>query len=63
MNYHGYNKFDPVKFRSNLRDELSRCCRYRANYEHFNATVEKEVLNKHAPLKKESLQAKEGPFL
>ena len=61
-NCRDYSKFDPVKFRSNLRDELSRCCRDGATYEHFNATVEK-VLNKHVPLEKESVRANDGPFM
>ena len=63
INYLDYSKFDPVKFRSNLHDELSRCCRDGTTYDNLNATIEKEVLNKHAPLKKKSVRANDGPFM
>ena len=62
INYHDYSKFDPVKFRSNLREELSRCCRDGTTYELFNARVQK-VLNKHAPLKNKSVPANDGPSM
>ena len=63
MNYRDYSKFDHVKFRSNLRDELSRYCRDGTTYEHFNAAAVEKALNKHAPFKKTSVQANDGPFM
>ena len=45
------SKFDPVKFRSDLREELSTCYGDESTYDHFNATVE-QVLNKHVPLRR-----------
>ena len=62
INYRDYNKFDPLKFRIDLREELRNCHRDEATYDHFNTTVEK-VLNKHAPLKKKSVRANDGPFM
>ena len=58
INYRDYSKFDPVKFRSDLREELCKCYRDGATYDHFNATVDK-----HAPLKKKSVRANDGAFM
>ena len=35
INYRDYSKFDHVKFRSDLRDELSKCYRDGTTYDHF----------------------------
>ena len=55
INYRDYNKFDPLKFRIDLREELSKCHRDEATHDHFNTTV--EALNKHAPM------ANDCPFM
>ena len=62
INYRDYSKFDDVKFRSDLREELSKCYRDGTTYDRFNATVEK-VLDKHAPLEKKSVRANDGSFM
>ena len=62
IHYRDYSKFDHVKFKSDLREELSKCYRDGSTFDHFNGTVEK-VLNKHAPLKKKSVRANDGPFM
>ena len=62
INYRDYSKFDPLKFRIDLHEELSKCHRDGATNDHFSTTVEK-VLNKHAPLKKKSARANDGPFM
>ena len=38
INYRDYSRFDLVKFRSNLREELSKCYRDGTTYDHFNAS-------------------------
>ena len=45
INYRDYIKFDPVKFRCDLGEELSKCHRVGTTYDHFNATVEKFLIS------------------
>ena len=57
--YRDYKYFDRAKFKNNLNEELSEGI---SNYESFETTVI-EVLNKHAPLRKELLRANHAPFI
>ena len=62
IHYHDYSKFYPSVFRSDLREELSKCHRDRTTFDHCNVKIE-QVLNKHAALKKKSVRANDGPFM
>ena len=62
MNYRDYSKFDPVKIRNDVCEELSKCPRDGTTDDHLNAIV-KMAPNKHSPLKKKSVRANDGPFM
>ena len=57
--YRNYKYFDRTKFKNNLNEELSEGI---SNYKSFETTFT-EVLNKHAPLKKEFLRANHVPYI
>ena len=57
-----YSKFDPIKFRSDLRSNLAKSSEAYSEYEHFNSVIE-EVLNNRVPLKQKYLRANDAPFM
>ena len=62
MTYRDHSKFDPIKFRSDLRSNLAKSSEAYSEYENFNYVVE-GVLNNHVPLKKKYLRANDAPFM
>ena len=62
ITYRDYSKFDPLRFKEDLREQLGKKSSCRENFEDFNATV-LSMLDKHAPIKKKSVQANDGPFM
>ena len=59
IQYRDYSKFDFSMFRSDLREDLSKCHRDRTTFDHCNIKIE-EVLNKHASF---FHRANDGPFM
>ena len=62
IHYRDYSIYGPSIFRSDLREELSKYYKDRTTFDHCNVKIE-EVFNKHAPLKKKSARANDGPFM
>ena len=62
VTYRDYSKFDPIKFRSDLKSNLAKSSEAYSEYENFNSVVE-EVLNNHVPLKQKYLRANDAPFM
>ena len=63
INYRDYSKFNIESFRKNLKDSLLRQNQQASkSYDVFN-TIVLSVLNKHAPMKRKSISANEGPFM
>ena len=63
INYRDYSKFNIESFRKDLKDSLLRQNQQASkSYDVFN-TIVLSVLNKHAPMKKKSISANEGPFM
>ena len=62
IHYRDYITLDLSNFRSDLREELSKCHRDRTTFDHFTVKIEK-VLDKYAPLKKKSDRASDDLFM
>ena len=60
VTYRDYSKFDPIKFRNDLKSNLAKSSEAYSEYENFNYVVE-EVLNNHVPLKQKYLRANDSP--
>ena len=62
INYRDYKNFDANKFSHELKINLSYENSTNNNYNKFNSIL-REVLDKHAPIKKKSLRANNSPFM
>ena len=62
ITYRDYSKFDPLRFKEDLREQLGKNSSCREKFEVFNAIVS-SVLDNHAPIKKKSVRANDGPFM
>ena len=62
ITYRDYKKFDPSKFKEDLRKELVKNSSFCEKFETFNAMVT-GVLDTHAPIKKKNVRANDGPFM
>ncbi len=63
INYRDYRKFDIHSFREDLQDGILRESQQPlTSYDTLDAIV-LSVLNKHAPMKKKSVRANDGPFM
>ena len=62
VTYRDYSKFDPVKFRDDLKSNLAKNNREYSVFDNFNSVAE-EVLNNHVPLKHKYLRANDAPFM
>ena len=61
VTYRDYSKFDPIKFRHDLKCILAKNNGECSVFENFNSLA-KEVLNRHVPLKQKYLLAKDAPL-
>ena len=57
-----YSKFDPIKFRNDLKGNIAKSNGECTVFETFNSVAE-EVLNNHVPLKQKYLRANDAPFM
>ena len=63
INYRDYRKFSIENFREDLHIKLSKHIPAdKINYDTFDSVV-KNVLNEHAPIKRKSVRANDGPFV
>ena len=62
ITYHDYSTFNFSTFKENLKKELEKDNSCYENYETSNTTVQ-GVLDNHAPIKKKSVRANDGPFI
>ena len=62
ISYRDYKNYDPLTFGQELRNNLySQTC-YHNEYNEFQTCL-REVLDKHAPIKKKYLRANDSPFM
>ena len=62
VTYQDYSKFDPIKFRNDLKRNLAKSNAECSVFENFNSVAE-EVLNNYVPLKQKYLRANDAPFM
>ena len=62
VTYRDYSKFDPIKFRNDLKRNLAKSNAECSVFENFNSVAE-AVLNNHVPLKQKYLRANDAPFM
>ena len=62
ITYRDYRKFDPSVFKEDLKKELAKNNFCYEKFEVFNSVVT-GVLDNHAPIKKKSVRANDGPFM
>ena len=62
INYRNYKNYNPIEFNEDLRIELNNNALSNENYNNFQ-TIMRNILDRHAPLKKKYLRANSSPFM
>ena len=62
VTYQDYSKFDPIKFRNDLKRNLAKSNGECSVFENLNSVAE-EVLNNYVLLKQKYLRANDAPFM